>query len=100
MPTARVTHRPRPAAAKRAPLKSRGVDLRDVVRSSGAARYESAIASSQIRTDLSRTCLSSPESRATPAGLLNLFINGMDAMIKQEAHSRVRSATTCDETRD
>ena len=77
--------------AKKAPIEKSFLDLRDVVREVLAlARYESAARHVTICTDLSQELPSVSGDRVQLLQvLLNLVINGMDAMNKVEASKRV-----------
>jgi len=77
--------------AKRAPVEKSLLDLRDVVQDVlGLARYESATRHVTIRTDLSEALPSVSGDRVQlQQVLLNLVINGMDAMNQVEESKRV-----------
>ena len=88
--------------AKRAPIEKSFLDLRDVVQDVLAlARYELAARRITIRTDLSKDLPSVSGDRVQlQQVLLNLIINGMDAMNKVEESKRVLTLCGRRETRD
>jgi signal transduction histidine kinase len=88
--------------AKRAPIEKSLLDLRDVVQDVLAlARYESAARNVTIRTDLSKDLPSVFGDRVQlQQVLLNLIINGMDAMNEIEESKRVLTICGRRETRD
>ncbi len=88
--------------AKRAPIAKSLLDLRDVVQDVLAlARYESAARNITIRTDLSRDLPSVSGDRVQlQQVLLNLIINGMDAMKQVEESKRVLTIYGRRETHD
>jgi signal transduction histidine kinase len=88
--------------AKRAPFEKSLLNLRDVVQDVLAlARYESAARNVTIRTDLSKDLPSVSGDRVQlQQVLLNLVINGMDAVNKVEDSKRVLTICGRRETRD
>jgi PAS domain S-box-containing protein len=88
--------------AKRAPIEKSLLDLRDVVQDVLAlARYESAARNVTIRTDLSKDLPSVFGDRVQlQQVLLNLIINGMDAMNEIEESKRVLTICGRRETHD
>jgi hypothetical protein len=88
--------------AKRAPIEKSLLDLRDVVQDVLAlARYESAARNVTIRTDLSKDLPSVFGDRVQlQQVLLNLIINGMDAMNEIEESKRVLTICGRRETRN
>jgi hypothetical protein len=88
--------------AKRAPIEKSLLDLRDVVQDVLAlARYESAARNVTIRTDLSKDLPSVFGDRVQlQQVLLNLIINGMDAMNEIEESKRILTICGRRETHD
>jgi hypothetical protein len=88
--------------AKRAPIEKSLLDLRDVVKDVLAlARYESATRRITIRTDLPNELASVSGDRVQlQQVLLNLVVNGMDAMKTVEESKRVLIICARRETRD
>jgi signal transduction histidine kinase len=88
--------------AKRAPVEKSLLDLRDVVKDVLAfARYESAARHLAIRTDLPQDLpLVSGDRVQLQQVLLNLVMNGMDAMNSVEKQKRILSLFGRRETRD
>jgi PAS domain S-box-containing protein len=88
--------------AKRAPIEKSLLDLRDVVQDVlGLARYESAARNITIRIDLSKDLPSVSGDRVQlQQVLLNLIINGMDAMNQVEESKRVLTICGRRETHD
>jgi signal transduction histidine kinase/PAS domain-containing protein len=88
--------------AKRAPIEKSPLDLGDVVKDVLAlARYESAARRITIRTDLPADLPSVSGDRVQlQQVLLNLVINGMDAMNTVEESKRVLMICGCRGTRD
>jgi PAS domain S-box-containing protein len=88
--------------AKRAPIEKSLLDLREVVQEVLAlARYESAARNVTIRTDLPKDLPSVSGDRVQlQQVLLNLVINGMDAMNKVEEGKRFLIIYGCHEIQD
>jgi signal transduction histidine kinase len=88
--------------ASRTPVERSLLDLRDVVQDVLAlARYESAARHITIRTELPKDLPLVPGDRVQlQQVLLNLIVNGMDAMNAAEESKRVLTICACRETRD